>query len=223
MCRVRDVMTTEVITLAPETSVEQAIDTLVDQRISGAPVVDAEGRLLGVLTEYHLLKIASFPSVQDMTVGELMTKAVWVIAEDANISTAAELLARHRIRRLPVVDRGYVVGVISRRDVIRHLLRQRRELAGMEDLPRLCEQLDEMHRTRAGAPTQESAPHRGRIRVGDLRAAPTPPGAVPIPPAAAPTGPSGPAACAGRRGALGPRHPAAAARQAVATRFPPPD
>jgi CBS domain-containing protein len=141
MCRVRDIMTTKVVTLTPEASVEEAIDTLVDQRISGAPVVDAEGRLLGVLTEYHLLKIASFPSVQDMTVGELMTKAVWVISEDAHISVAADLLARHRIRRLPVVDHGYVVGVISRRDVIRHLLRQRRELAGMEDLPRICERL----------------------------------------------------------------------------------
>jgi CBS domain-containing protein len=141
MCRVRDVMTTQVVTLSPETSAEEAIDVLVNGRISGAPVVDTEGRLLGVLTEYHLLKIASFPSVQHMTVAELMTKAVWVISEDAHISVAADLLARHRIRRLPVVDRGYVVGVVSRRDVIRHLLRERRQLAATEDLPGICERL----------------------------------------------------------------------------------
>jgi predicted transcriptional regulator len=134
-------MTKRVVTLCPEDSAEQAIDALVNERISGAPVVDAEGRLLGVLTEYHLLKIASFPSVQDMTVGELMTKAVWVISEDATIAHAAELLARHRIRRLPVVDRGRVVGVISRRDVIRHLLSQRRQVAASRDLTQICETL----------------------------------------------------------------------------------
>lgn len=141
MERVRDIMTRGVVTFSPETTAEEAIETLVDQRISGAPVVDAEGRLLGVLTEHHLLKIASFPSLQEQTVGDLMTRAVWVISEDADLSAAAELLAKHRIRRLPVVDQGRVVGVVSRRDIIRHLLRQRRQLAGRKDLPRLCERL----------------------------------------------------------------------------------
>src|SRR5688572_10129549 len=107
---VRDIMTRGVVTFSPETTAEEAIETLVEQRISGAPVVDAEGRLLGVLTEYHLLQIASFPSLQDQTVGELMTRAVWVISEDADLTAAAELLARHRIRRLPVVNQGRVVG-----------------------------------------------------------------------------------------------------------------
>lgn len=141
MDRVSDIMTRNVVTLSPDDSAEDAIETLVQQRISGAPVVDAEGRLLGVLTEYHLLKIASFPALTQQTVGELMTKAVWVIAEDADLTAAAELLAKHRIRRLPVVDQGRVVGVVSRRDIIQHLLMQRREFAGRKELPKLCERL----------------------------------------------------------------------------------
>lgn len=154
---VRDVMTRNVVTLPPEATAETAIETLVEQRISGAPVVDAEGRLLGVITEYHLLKIASFPSLQDQTVAELMTKAVWVITEDAELADAAELLSKHRIRRLPVVDHGRVVGVVSRRDIIRHLLRQRRELANSHRLPQLCQRL-------LSALGQERGPRARRTR-----------------------------------------------------------
>jgi CBS domain-containing protein len=138
---VRNIMTRSVITFTPETTADEAIEALVSHRISGAPVVDAEGRLLGVLTEYHLLKIATFPSLQEQTAGELMTKAVWVISEDADLTAAAELLARQRIRRLPVVDRGRVVGIVSRRDIIRHLLSQHRQLHERPDLPRLCQRL----------------------------------------------------------------------------------
>ena len=138
---VRDVMTRSVVTFSPETTADMAIETLVEQRISGAPVVDPDGRLLGVLTEFHLLKIVSFPSLQQQTVGELMTKAVWVIAEDASLADAADLLSQRRIRRLPVVRDGRVVGVVSRRDIIRHLLQQRTQLAQRADMPQICQRL----------------------------------------------------------------------------------
>ncbi len=154
---VRDVMTPRVITLMPDTPAEAAIETLVDARISGAPVVDEEGRLLGVLTEYHLLKIASFPSLQEQTVGELMTKVVWVIGPDADLTSAAELLAKHRIRRLPVVDHGRVVGIVSRRDIIRHLLNQRRQSVQRKELPNICKRL-------LSAIGQDATPPRKRMR-----------------------------------------------------------
>lgn len=141
MNRVRDVMTARVITLSPADSIECAVETLVEHRISGAPVVDAEGRLLGLLTEFQLLKIASFPSLKNMSVSDLMTKAVWVISEDAPLSEAADLLARHRIRRLPVVREGRVVGVVSRRDVIRHLLASRQAFLQSEEFPHICKRL----------------------------------------------------------------------------------
>ena len=157
MCQVRDVMTTRVITLTPETTAEEAIETLVNQRISGAPVVDPEGRLLGVLTEYHLLKIASFPSLQEVSAGDMMTKVVWVVSEDASLEQAAEMLAKHRIRRLPVIKDGKVVGVISRRDVIRHLLSERRNLTPTSDLSRLCKRL-------MSAIGQERSPRPKRAR-----------------------------------------------------------
>ena len=138
--KVEDVMTRDVITVAPGTSIQAAAQLMVDHGVSGLPVVDGAGSLVGLITEGDLIvrhKPPSWPRwwqlffedtarlareyqrATGLTVGEVMTRTLVCIAPDAPLAAAAALLEEHRIRRLPVVEDGVLVGVISRADLIK--------------------------------------------------------------------------------------------------------
>ncbi len=120
--KVRQYMTGDLICFSPETELAKAIETLVRQGISGAPVVDANRQLVGMLSESDCLKgilTGSYFEEASVSVGEVMSKAVDTIEADADIIKAAEQFVSKRIRRLPVLDEGRLVGQISRRDVLR--------------------------------------------------------------------------------------------------------
>jgi CBS domain-containing protein len=116
----RDVMTTHLITLSPKTTAEEAIRTLLANKISGAPVLDEAGDLAGIVSEFQLLAVIYNESFRNRPIGELMTRDVLTVDEHAPLTEVASKFIRHRIRRLPVVRCGKVVGQISRRDVIRY-------------------------------------------------------------------------------------------------------
>jgi CBS domain-containing protein len=120
MTNVHEVMTRNVITLAPDSSAEAAIRQLLKHKISGAPVVDREGRLLGIISEYQLLAVVYDEAMKHRPVRELMTANVVSVEETASIMEVADLFIVQRIRRLPVVRDGRVVGLISRRDLLSH-------------------------------------------------------------------------------------------------------
>ena len=109
----RDIMTSSVETVAPETSVDAAARTMFERSISGLPVVSTDGLLIGVVSEYDII------SRNDPTVGDIMTRDVVSIGEDTEPETIARLLINQRIRRLPVVREGRVVGIISRSDLVK--------------------------------------------------------------------------------------------------------
>ncbi|MEZ4522657.1 MAG: CBS domain-containing protein [Thermomicrobiales bacterium] len=109
----RDIMTTDVHTVEASTSVEAAARTMFEQSISGVPVVDDEGTLIGVVSEFDVLARGGD------TVGEIMTQSVITVGEDTDPETIARMLIEQQIRRLPVVTDGKVVGIISRSDLIR--------------------------------------------------------------------------------------------------------
>jgi len=120
MYQVKDAMNGRVFSIGPEATVEEAIRLLLERNISGAPVIDERGKLCGIITQFQLLEVLYDPHVKEAKVREHMTRDVFTIEEDALLGTAANLLIVHRIRRIPVVRNGMVVGILSRRDLLRY-------------------------------------------------------------------------------------------------------
>jgi CBS domain-containing protein len=144
--RASDIMTTSIITASPDMSVRHAAGTMVFAGISGMPVVDEAGRLLGMVTEGDLMHraeigtgvkqrawwlemVASTTELASQYVKEharkvkdVMTTDVTTITESCPVGDIAELLERRRIKRVPVMRDGKVVGVVSRSNLIRALV-----------------------------------------------------------------------------------------------------
>ena len=116
------IMTTDLITVRPDVSIDDAIELLLNQHISGLPVMDEDGRLAGVITEFALLAVAYDKRVKNHTVSQHMTREVITVDVNDPISRIADLCIVHRVRRVPVMKDGRLIGLISRRDVLRALI-----------------------------------------------------------------------------------------------------
>ncbi|MHA6494087.1 CBS domain-containing protein [Pseudomonas borbori] len=120
--KVRDYMTRRLVTFRAETDLFTAIHHLLEHRISGAPVVDDCGRLVGLLSEgdclHGILSGAYFESAGG-TVGNYMTHEVETITPEADIIEVSQRFLQGRRRRIPVVEDGRLIGQISRHDVLR--------------------------------------------------------------------------------------------------------
>ena len=121
----RDLMTTNLITFRPEQTVLEAIAILTKNGISGGPVVDAHGQMVGILSELDCLRmLASDEFYQEeqeegALVGQFMTRDYQTIPADLGIYAISHYFLTRPIRRLPVIERGRLVGQVSRRDVLR--------------------------------------------------------------------------------------------------------
>jgi CBS-domain-containing membrane protein len=105
-------MSSPVITVPPEATSGQISDLLTQHGISAVPVVDGAGSVLGLVSEFDLLaKVGG-------TAGELMTTAVITVSDTTPVEDVRHLLIERRIRRVPVLRAGRLVGIASRRDVI---------------------------------------------------------------------------------------------------------
>jgi CBS domain-containing protein len=113
--KAREIMTRDVISILDEATVEDAARILARNRISGLPVVNAGGLLLGLVTEHDLI------AKQGRTVSEIMSRGVITVSPDTEVEQVQHLLTNQRIRRVPVVEDGKVVGVVSRSDLVRQL------------------------------------------------------------------------------------------------------
>jgi CBS domain-containing protein len=139
-----EIMTRNVTTVSPSASVREAAKLMVDRRLSGLPVVTLEGGLVGMLTASDLLHrvetgtekrsswfTSFFSNPDDMArqyakahglkVHEVMSRHVISVRDDADLSEVADVLDRNRLKRVPVVRVGTLVGVISRSDLVRVL------------------------------------------------------------------------------------------------------
>lgn len=121
MYQASDVMTTDVTTIAPDATVDEAIRVLLDHQISGLPVVDARGMLVGMISEFQLLETVFDPQIRNETVRGFMTKDVIAVDDGALLADVASLFIMHRIRRVPVLRDGQLVGLITRRDLLRYV------------------------------------------------------------------------------------------------------
>jgi len=115
------IMTPGVVTIRPEATIREAIELLLTKRISGLPVVDANGALVGILTEYALLAMAYDQEVTHQTVAQHMTQEVISADAATPVNRVADLFIVHRVRRLPVIKDGRLAGLVSRVDVLRAL------------------------------------------------------------------------------------------------------
>ncbi len=121
---VKDYMTGKLVTFSPETDVLDAIHELVRHRIAGAPVVDDNGNLIGMLSELDCLKVAltaGYHGEYGGPVSEFMTPNPKTVEADMSIVDLAARFLESRFRRYPVVKDNRLVGQISRRDVLRAL------------------------------------------------------------------------------------------------------
>jgi CBS domain-containing protein len=140
----QDIMSTDVVTFAPDTTISAAAQVMLDRRISGAPVVDNNGTLKGVISEGDLLfraetgtehrrswwlslmasstdRAADYVKERSKHVGDVMTRRVVSIHKDTPVAEVAGLLEKHHVKRLPVLEGDVLVGVVSRADVLRAL------------------------------------------------------------------------------------------------------
>lgn len=146
--RVRDVMTTTVATVSPDEPLRDVARLLVDRGISGVPVVDATGTVLGIVSEADFLakesgsepgrhrllaRIFGDPAdatkVEARTAGEAMTSPPITIGPDALVRDAAATMVDRRVNRLPVVEGSRLVGIVTRADLVRVFTRSDTELA----------------------------------------------------------------------------------------------
>jgi predicted transcriptional regulator len=142
---VRDIMTTAIKSAHPDDRIRDIVNVMCFNKISGMPVVDSAGHIVGVISEKDVLH-GMFPSLDEMLenpgpvdyealereyhdivnkrVAELMSKKVFTVGPDMPLLRAASLMFRRRIRRIPVADNGKLVGIISVGDVHKAIFRK---------------------------------------------------------------------------------------------------
>ena len=140
--RARDVMTTSVITIDADARVIDAAKQLSANRITSMPVLDADGSLIGMISELDILRgrLARDPRSHmrrdqhdepdpDKTVRSVMTPVVVCLTEFADVADIAETMLDGEIRAIPIVDGPHILGIVSRRDLLRTLVRSDETIA----------------------------------------------------------------------------------------------
>ena len=142
--RAAEVMTRDVATVTPETPIVDAIQLMLDRRVSGVPVVDAQGAIVGILSEGDLLRrvelgtehrrpawltflrgpdreAVDYVRTHTLRVDDVMTRRPDCVDEDAALDAVVAHMTHRHVRRLPVVANGKLVGIVSRADLVRAL------------------------------------------------------------------------------------------------------
>lgn len=120
-----EIMRTNLVTVTPDMGLPDVVELLLKHEISGAPVLDRDGHLVGIMSELdcvnHIIESA-MNGVPPGHVGDMMTREVETVPPDATLLTLAHIFGKKRYRRLPVIDgSGRLVGQISRRDLMKAL------------------------------------------------------------------------------------------------------
>jgi CBS domain-containing protein len=123
MTTIDQVMARPAQSLRPETSVLEAINFLTKHHSGSAPVVTAEGELVGMISELELLDVVFSATVKDEPISNYMSMEVQSIESSDPLTKAAQLFALYKFRRLPVMENGKLVGIIGRRDLMNYALR----------------------------------------------------------------------------------------------------
>ena len=160
--KVEEIMTKDVITVSPKTPIHEAAGLMIDHGVSGLPVVDDAGSVVGIVSEGDLIlrekprerapwwrlffgdaeRLArEYQKAHGMTVGEVMTRSLIAVSPDFPIESAALILDQHRIRRVPVVADGQLLGILSRGDLIKALAKAPARAGGQPSDERLVREM----------------------------------------------------------------------------------
>ena len=160
--KVEEIMTKDVITVSPKTPIHEAAELMIDHGVSGLPVVDDAGSVVGIVSEGDLIlrekprerapwwrlffgdaeRLArEYQKAHGMTVGEVMTRSLIAVSPDFPIESAALILDQHRIRRVPVVADGQLLGILSRGDLIKALAKAPPRAGGQPSDERLVREM----------------------------------------------------------------------------------
>jgi CBS-domain-containing membrane protein len=147
--KAQDVMTAPVVTVAPEAPVPEIAALLIERQISAVPVVDG-GAVVGIPGWLEMLlnrdiQAAGFVKEHGTCARDVMTADVIAVAPDTDLAEIARILERRRIKRVPVIDKGTLVGIVSRANLLRGLVAYRHSPAGLDaksdpDLARAVEE-----------------------------------------------------------------------------------
>ncbi|MBU3955007.1 CBS domain-containing protein, partial [bacterium] len=116
-----DVMKKDVIIVSPDTSLQDAVDLLVEMKITGMPVVDPDGSISGIISEKDIIDYTNKNNIKTAKVRDAMSAKVTAFSSETDINIIAAVLSEGKFRRVPITKNGKVVGIVSRRDIM-HIL-----------------------------------------------------------------------------------------------------
>ncbi len=125
MFKIKTVMSTEVITVGPHTDIYEAIRVMVERNVTGLPVVQEDRTVIGILSEKDVLALLVNAEDHPGRVAEYMTPNPTCFEQEDSLVDVAECFIGHNFRRVPVVSDGKLVGILSRRDIVRFILHLR--------------------------------------------------------------------------------------------------
>ena len=123
--KAREVMTRNVATVREDASIYEAMSILISEGVTGLPVVSRDGSLIGIVTEKDMLTLLNNPGIDHVTAGHLMTKKLICFDEGDDLTDINTCLKENNFRRVPILSHGKLVGIISRTDVMKAILRGR--------------------------------------------------------------------------------------------------
>ena len=122
MLKAREVMTKDVLCATPDLSLEDAVDILLYNKISGMPVCDGEGIVLGMISERDILNFVFSGNLKTTLVREAMSTKIVSFSPEADIDVISLTMGEKKLRRVPIVENGKLLGIISRRSILRSVL-----------------------------------------------------------------------------------------------------
>jgi len=131
MFKAQNIMTTHVVTVNVDDTIDHAIDLMVRHRISGLPVLDREGRPVGIISEFDLLELICEGQTEQDAVSHYMSPGLFGVAEQDSWVTVVDAFRAKHVRRLPVLRDGRLVGIVTRHDLM-HAIRDARQRVRQE-------------------------------------------------------------------------------------------